>query len=210
MGWSRKAGALIVTLVWVGGCGTETESGAMSDQAGGTAQISDQLLLASVKVGLPPEGVTRADLPQPESQGAVLLERFCTGCHALSSPGSHSATDWPGVVRRMWLRTERTATSFGVPVPETAERLVIMRYLLDNALRVSAGSLPMGAGLSAFTATCARCHELPDPSQHSRQDWPAVLLRMGGHIESMLGETLPPAQMQQISAYLEGASGSAQ
>ncbi len=183
-----------------------------SDDQGGTAasqaqlSVSDQLLLASAKVALPPQGVVPEDLPQPESGGATALRRYCMTCHALPDPRTHSATDWPAVVRRMWLRTEKIPPSFNVPVPNTGERIAILQYLVNNAFKVSAAQLPAGPGRETFSVTCSRCHELADPRQHSPEDWVAVVRRMSGHMEDMLGESLAPEKISEISMYLSSAS----
>jgi mono/diheme cytochrome c family protein len=124
----------------------------------------------------------------------------------LPTPQAHSATDWPGVVRRMWLRMERLSPSYQVPVPTAAERVVISQYLETYALKVSAANLPAGAGRDLFIATCSQCHELPDPHQHSPDDWVTVARRMMTHMQDMLGASLTQDQLGQIAAYLRLAS----
>ena len=171
-----------------------------------TPIVGDALLLASVKVALPPPGVTPGDLPSAESDGAAALLRFCAPCHDLPSPRSHSATDWPAIVRRMWLRAERVDPQFLVPIPTVAERFMLLRYMLDNALQVSAAELPSGPGRDLFIETCTRCHELPDIRQHSAGDWAAVVMRMREHMDVMLGETPSQWEIQNIVIYLEQAT----
>ncbi len=166
---------------------------------------ADQLLLAAAKVGLPLAGVTPADLPDPESQGANLVAQYCTYCHNLPSPGSHSATDWPRYIRRMWVRAEGLQGSYDIPVPSRGERQLMAQYLMDHSLQVSS-ELPAGAGRDFFRQTCGDCHELPDPKQHSPEDWVAVVRRMMDHMQAMLGSTLTPDQYSRIVLYLETAS----
>ena len=167
---------------------------------------NDILLLASAKVALPPSGLAPADLPDPESSGAQQLATFCVTCHALSSPLAHSATDWPRVLRRMWLRVGMLDSSFGVPVPNTAQRLVMLRYVEQNALQVLAGDLPDLAGRELFTTTCSQCHELPDPYQHSSEDWPVVVRRMMTHMEDILGVSITSLQYSNLSSFLSEVS----
>jgi cytochrome c2 len=195
---------LLLTMSVMVGCadGTPSTEGA---QQGGPA-TSEELLLASALVALPPAGFTAADLPDPDSSGAQHVVQYCTACHALPSPSSHSATDWPSVLRRMWLRIERLDPSFEVPSPNGGERMVMSEYLVENALRVSRANLPSGAGRNLFVARCGRCHELPDPSQHTPDDWAGVVRRMQGHMEPMLGEFMSQADSRQITAYLQTAS----
>ena len=173
------------------------------------AVASDALLLAAAKVALPPPGITLADLPNPTAPGADLIEQYCVACHAMPSPLAHSATDWPGVVRRMWLRIERLDPRYGVAVPNTAARFSMLGYLLDNSLIVNAETLPAGEGRDTFSATCSQCHELPDPRQHTGADWVSVVRRMSMHMEQLLGVSLGSSEMGEITNYLRTVSGGA-
>ncbi len=170
------------------------------------ATVRDQLLLASAKVALPPPGVAPTDLPDPESEGAGLVQQYCTACHELPTPLIHSATDWPRVVRRMWLRMDGVGGSYDVAIPASAERVVMLRYLIDNALKVSGVALPPGPERFLFAATCSRCHELPDPKQYAYEAWIAVVQRMAALMESMLREALTQDEYSKIVRYLETAS----
>lgn len=190
-------------VLWLAGC--ETAPGAQ-DRGEGGPSVADNLILASSMVALPPPGTAPGDLPEPESDGAAYLREFCTACHALPSPSTHSATDWPVVLRRMWLRTEGVADRFDLPVPTSAERVTMLNYLLEHALEVTGNALPDGPGRQLFSATCSRCHELPDPRQHSANDWAAVVIRMRQHMVQMLSESPPQSQVQEIILYLERAS----
>ncbi len=175
-------------------------------ECGAAPAVLDDLLLVASRVALPPGGIVLADLPETDSRGAGHLAQYCTTCHALPHPQSHSATDWPSVVRRMWLRMDRIDPAFNVPIPNGAERLVMAEYLVENARKVRASELPAGNGRELFVSTCSRCHELADPSQHSPDDWVAVLRRMAGHMDEMLGYFLEPSDLQQIALYLQAVS----
>ncbi len=199
-----KLFTLTLLAVSMAGCADGIPSREGTGQAG--PATFDELLLASARVALPPVGLSAADLPDPESPAAQQVTRYCTSCHALPSPQSHSATDWPGVIRRMWLRMDRIGPSFEVPIPNGAERLVMLEYLIDNALRVRTSGLPAGAGRDLFVSTCSRCHELADPSQHSAEDWVGVVRRMQGHMEGMLGEFMSQDDSRRITAYLQAVS----
>ncbi len=186
------------------GCGVSRDASVHES----TAQYapSDELLLASSKVALPPPGVVPEYLPHPESEGAKLVQQYCTACHELPTPKIHSRTDWPRVTRRMWLRIDGLEPGFAVPVPTSAERIMILRYLIDNALRVSGTTLPAGPERAFFSATCSRCHELPDPKHHSYEEWVVVTRRMMDRMETMLGVTLTPEEFSKIALYLETTS----
>jgi cytochrome c5 len=182
------------------------------DEGPGTGQQTtpaggDALLLAAARVALPPP-MAAADLPDPQSQGAQLTAQFCGGaCHGIPAPSAHSATDWPVVLRRMWLRAGKLDTAaLHVAVPDNAQRIVISEYMIANALKVSAGTLPDFPGRDQYVATCGRCHGLPDARQHSAQDWASVVRRMNTRMETMLKEALTPDQIQRVVMYLERAS----
>lgn len=160
--------------------------GAAPDRREAAAASRDVLLLAAAKVALPPDSLTAADLPGAGSPGARLLVTYCTGCHGLPSPKAHSATDWPGVVRRMWLRAEWLPADYGVKVSTMGERYAMLDYLTTNAMvATDSGALPPGRGRETFAAMCSRCHALPDPRVHSPDDWPVVYSRMERNMDRM-------------------------
>ena len=166
----------------------------------------DRLILAAATVGLPPEGVQPVDLPDPNNRGGHLTAKYCAQCHNLPAPTTHSATDWPSVARRMWLRMEGLPESLGVRVPTEAERYEILKYLTVNSLKVSGSVLPAGKGRETFAQVCSRCHALPDPRVHSKEDWPTVYSRMERNMERMKVSGITPDQAQAIIGYLRTAS----
>jgi cytochrome c5 len=167
----------------------------------------DALILAAARVALPPP-MAAADLPDPQGQGAQLTAQFCGGaCHSIPAPSAHSATDWPVVLRRMWIRAAALDTALHVPVPDNAERIVISEYMIANALKTNAGTLPDFPGRDTYLATCGKCHGIPDLRQHSAQDWAAVVRRMNTRMETMLRQSLTPDEIQRVVMFLERASG---
>lgn len=168
---------------------------------------SDMLLDAAARIALPPPGLQPIDLPDPTSQGAQLEGKYCAQCHSLPTPDAHSATDWPIVTRRMWLRMEALPESLGVQVPTDAERFVILQYLNANALKVSGSVLPQGPGRESFVLVCSRCHALPDPRAHSKADWPIVYARMERNMEHMKVPAPIGQQSQEILNYLRATGG---
>ncbi len=203
---SRIVGLLLVGL-GIGACqerAPQPQGGEASPPPLSAQGTRDQILLASARVALPPEGTTASDLPDPESRGAKLVVTYCAQqCHWLPSPTTHSATDWPNVVRRMWLRMDRLPAEFGIQVPETGERRVLLDYLTEHALQVTTGTLPAGTGREEFAAVCGQCHALPDPKAHTINDWPAIFMRMERNIERM--RVTPPTREQTtaIVTYLQ-------
>jgi cytochrome c5 len=182
----------------------DTEPAVMQPAAPSPA---DALLLASARVGLPPDGMSIEDLPDPEGPGAAAVQLYCTACHALPHPSMHSATDWPSVARRMWLRMGLLGGGYTVPEPEMGQRIVLLDYLTANALQVAA-TLPDAPGREAFIETCGQCHELPDPRQHNAQDWFVVVRRMNQHMEEILGVTATSDEVETIVQYLTAATTS--
>jgi cytochrome c5 len=79
--------------------------------------------------------------------------------------------------------------------------------MLAHAFQVTAGALPDAPGKDRFVADCSQCHGLPDPKQHSAEDWVAVVRRMNVHMEKMLGTVLSQDEMQRVVLYLGKASG---
>ena len=163
----------------------------------------DQLLLAAAKIALPPPGIAPADLPSPQSPGAIAVAKYCGQCHDLPAPSMHSAVDWPRVTRRMWLRMDRLPSTFKVALPDEGDRVVLLNYLTANALQVSGSSLPPGRGREEFALICSRCHALPDPALHSGKDWEAVFLRMERNMEKMNVQPPTRAETEAILAYLQ-------
>ncbi len=202
---SKSAVLLCLVLFVAAGCADRTAPDATTSSAAPLADV-DRNLLASARVALPPVGVDPATLPDPNSAGALELQRFCVACHALPSPAMHSPSDWPAVLRRMWLRMGLIDPALGVPVPEIGDRLVLLRYLMDNGLQVTAMTLPDLPGRATFEESCAKCHALPDPRQHSPLDWYVVVERMSEHSRGILQQEFTADQIREIVAFLEKVS----
>ena len=192
-----------VTMLFGLACRASQPPRATATQTPPALSRSDQLLLAAAKVALPPSGVAPGDLPDPQSRGAQLAIQYCTQCHPLLAPTMHSATDWPSVARRMWLRMELLPASLGVQVPPAADRYTILTYLLANSLKVSGSVLPAGKGRDEFAIVCSQCHAIPDPRVHSPQDWPAVYSRMERNMERMGVRPPTATQTGDILLYLQ-------
>jgi cytochrome c5 len=199
--WLRGVTTVLIAVA-MGACRQRSDSATHTD----TTSVArhglnqrDELLLAAANVALPPPGVTPADLPDPASRGGQLVANYCAQCHDLPTPQMHSATDWPSIARRMWLRMELLPSTLGVKVPTAAERFAILDYMTANALKVSGSTLPAGPGRDAFSQICSRCHALPDPRVHSREDWPTVFARMELNMQRM---KVPPPTREQTSDIL--------
>jgi len=203
---TRTIAALATCILALAGCQPEGDAGP-SDTAAppppSALSSSDALLLASARIALPPVDFDAASLPEPSSTGATLLVRYCGQCHAVPSPTMHSATDWPRILRRMWLRMDHLPDSLQVALPEVGDRNMMSRYLMENALQVSAGDLPAGKGRETFATLCSQCHTLPDPFLHSGKDWVGVFQRMELNMERMGVRRPDRTETEAVLSYLQ-------
>jgi len=159
-----------------------------------------------------PPGTDPRDLPEPKSEGARLLNHYCTQCHNLPGPGMHTAQEWPDVVDRMNQRMQMMGghgmmgmMRSSIEAPNESELKTIVEYLQAHAQqpidtsRYSDLDTPAG---QAFQNTCSRCHALPDPRQHTAAEWPAVVARMTRNMQAM-GKSVPEREtLAEIVAFL--------
>lgn len=157
-----------------------------------------------------PPGIDPKLLPNPGSRSARLLQQYCTQCHDLPGPGMHTAAEWPTVAARMNARIQMMnrmgMTMMGQIAAPTKEELdTITAYLekyAQTAIAPKKYPLDNPAG-RAFSSTCAQCHALPEPKQHTPQEWPSVVVRMKEH-ESQMGRIVPDdAATQLITEFLQ-------
>jgi cytochrome c5 len=139
-----------------------------------------------------PPAVEPQQLPEPRSEGAQLMSRYCVQCHYLPSPQMHAATRWPSVVDRMVWRM-RGQGNMGalmkdmmanVTAPSAAEIATLSAYLHKHAQREidpKHPALQTRAG-QIYSLACSQCHALPDPQRHTAEEWARVIKRMQGHM----------------------------
>lgn len=139
-----------------------------------------------------PPSIAPDELPEPHSEGARLMARYCVQCHYLPSPQMHSADKWTVIVVRMVWRM-RGKGNLGTLMKEMMDRVeapgddevrTLTAYLrrhgqremdpMHPALRSEAGQM--------FTIACTQCHGLPDPKRHTAREWPLVVERMKRHM----------------------------
>ena len=139
-----------------------------------------------------PPAIRPNELPEPESEGARLTVRYCVQCHYLPNPRMHTADKWSGIVERMvWrmqgkgnLGTVMKDMMAGIAAPNSAEAAILSRYLQKHSQKAID---PQHPGLRTesgrvFSLACSQCHAAPDPRQHTRTEWPAVVARMKEHM----------------------------
>jgi len=183
-------------------------SGTASAMGGGSRGMMGSGSLETLPPGLPAEL-----LPDGQSTGAKLLQRYCTQCHPLPGPGRHTAEEWPAVLERMMARMDHMSGSFmsmmmgNIDAPSATERRTLGDYLQTHAQRAidpaQFPALDSTATGRAFAATCSRCHALPDPRQHTAIEWIGVEGRMQRNM-NIMGRSIPnEATLQEILEFLQ-------
>ncbi len=160
-----------------------------------------------------PIGVEPGRLPDPESSGAKLLSQYCSQCHRVPSPRLHTDQEWPDVLARMISRMEGMGRGgmgmMGMrrmesPSPDEVE--IMSSYLVANSM-VGLGPQQLnemtGPGDDGFREACAGCHALPDPRQHTRDEWPEVVERMTRNMKFLDRAVPSDSELEQIIAFLQ-------
>jgi cytochrome c5 len=144
---------------------------------------------------LPPTFEAR-QLPERDSAGANLVQRYCVQCHNLPNPAMHHAAKWSPIVERMVKRMEGRGNMgglmadmmAGVKAPSRDERRTLVAYLRRHAQKpLDPARYPELAKPSAepFRLACSQCHVLPDPRRHTAAEWRAVVARMQQNMQWM-------------------------
>jgi cytochrome c5 len=139
-----------------------------------------------------PPAIEPQNLPDPSSGGARLTAHYCVQCHYLPNPRMHSSARWKQVTDRMVWRMRGNGNLGGlmkemmadVSAPTDGEAATLVAYLQRYSQKEIAPGHPAlksEAG-KMFAIACSQCHALPDPSQHTAREWPAVVKRMEEHM----------------------------
>jgi len=165
--------------------------------------------LCQVRKDIVPPGLPTELTPDKNSTGARLLQRYCTQCHNLPGPGRHTIDEWPDVMARMQRLMEVTHR-FGtliedVELMSTEEISTLLTYLQEHALVPWEKAHPAP---KAYANNCSTCHRLPDPEQHSSQQWPTILDRMERNARIMGKEIITNESRDIIDTYLGLTGGS--
>jgi cytochrome c5 len=201
--------------ILVGACGDDGVPGRRAETRGMNASGGMMRMMGRQSLEVP-EGVPASELPAPGSRGARLTARYCSQCHGTPSPRRHTADDWDGTVRRMFRRMDHMARMRGmmrretmdVEAPTQPEADAILAYLREHAMPgAEPEALPAGEGRDAFRRACSRCHALPDPGQHTPEEWPGVVERMRRNMERMDVEGISDAETSRVVRYLRRAAG---
>lgn len=199
-----------VVLLLAGVVGLMTTSGScnsMGNMMGGMMDRDSMKGMMKNRMGVQlPPGIEPEELPESQSSGAKLLVQYCTQCHNLPGPGMHSAQAWQSVVKRMNQRMQMMSgrNTMGmmhdVEAPTDRELETLNAYLQKHAQKPIDKSqyedLNSLAGRS-FEAVCSQCHVLPDPKQHTVNEWPVVVQRMVRNMNSM-GKSIPDEEVVEM------------
>lgn len=85
------------------------------------------------------------------------------------------------MMARMMSRRMGMMRAGEIMAPTAEEERAILEYLQSHALRPLPEATPPDLGDEAarlFARSCSRCHALPDPAQHTPEEWPSVVERM--------------------------------
>ncbi len=199
----------IFTTTWFGSYREPRRMFQMPGMMGGgmmnRAQMED--MMQRMMHGVLPPGIKAENLPDPGSNGAKLLVRYCSQCHNLPSPAMHTAEEWPSVTGRMFARMSMMSGMgmMGIEKPSSGEQQSILAYLKTYSMKsISPGSLPSpdSQGAILFKDICSQCHSLPDPSLHTAQEWSAVVKRMRANMQAMGRRVITDQEGTEIIAYL--------
>ncbi len=162
-----------------------------------------------------PIGVEPSQLPDPESSGAKLISQYCSQCHRIPSPRLHTDQEWPYVLTRMVRRMDRMERGgmgmmqmgmMQIENPSQAELEIMSSYLVVHSM---VGLDPQqlmemtGPGADTFREVCSVCHALPDPRQHTRDTWPAVVDRMTRNMRSLNRVVPSDSELEQVITFLQ-------
>jgi len=75
------------------------------------------------------------ELPEPKSQGAKLVNRYCVQCHALPNPKLHSAERWLPTIERMNARMQSMSQNGNeIFAPGETELETLTAYMRKHAM----------------------------------------------------------------------------
>lgn len=167
-----------------------------------------------------PPSIGPSELPEPQSEGARLMARYCVQCHYLPNPQMHAADKWSVVVVRMVWRMQGKGNLGAlmkemmdrVEAPGDEETRTLTAYLRQYGQREmdpTHPALKSEAG-QMFTIACTQCHGLPDPQRHTAKEWPLVVERMKRHMawaNRVVGvdelRTIPVLETAEIVRFLQ-------
>lgn len=221
-GWKRSLRLLGAVTLGCAGLAAAAESGggSASPEVARAKYLWSQSPHGKLLERILPPSIEPRELPEPRSEGARLTTRYCVQCHYLPSPRMHTADRWTIIVLRMVWRMQGKGNlgklmkemMDSVEAPTEQETAVLTRYLRKHGqkeMNLHHPALNNEAG-KMYIIACTQCHALPDPRQHTRQEWPTVIERMKRHMawaNTVVGvdslKTVPVLETQEIVRFLQ-------
>lgn len=159
-----------------------------------------------MRSGNMPQGIPPTLLPNKASDGAQALINNCAQCHGLPAPGLHTAEEWPSVVQRMKMHMRWSKKWMNINIPDKKELSELLNYLQENARKPIYANAYLDLNTENgkdFSQICVQCHVLPDPIQHTAEEWPTVVDRMLGYM-TVQNKLVPNKQQtEKIVEYLK-------
>lgn len=124
---------LVLLLTGIGGLLAVCNSPMSMDGMGMMGQGAMKEMMQRMMEDQLPPGIDEANLPEPKSQGARLLARYCIQCHDLPPPALHTASEWPKVMARMERHMQMMARMGSIQNPTDQEQTAILSYLQQHA-----------------------------------------------------------------------------
>jgi mono/diheme cytochrome c family protein len=127
----------------------------------------------------------------------------------------HSAQEWPEVFQRMLMRMQMMSggmmmgNMMRIKAPTSQEETTLLAYLNRHSLHAAdqqtLSDLNSPSGM-LFRQACSQCHALPDPKQHTPQEWPDVVARMKQNMQLMKLPLIQPKEEALIVQFLQQAA----
>ena len=153
-----------------------------------------------------PEGLDKgAMIPERESKGGSLFNKYCSQCHNIPNPVMHSGNEWPMAFERMVRHARTIGTTYeGIALPTLQEKKEIITYLQRNGLKALPEDDPSLKGAEAiqFLWFCSTCHAPPDPILHSPKEWKKVVEKMNKNRTSSGRSTMSKTEIDKILKFL--------
>ena len=178
-----------------------------------------EMMREMMRGAVPPPGMSPETLPEPDSEGAGLLLRYCVQCHDPPSPRYKTAGQWPEVFERMNARMRMMSRGMmgggmmgmhRMEAPNLSDARTLLAYLIRNSMTPARPEeLAVGppADRPVFGTACADCHALPSPRLHPPGEWPSVVARMDANRRQMDKPELTPEDRAAVLRFLLAASG---
>ncbi len=173
--------------------------------------------MCSMMGRMPKTGVDPKNLPEANSDAAKTYSKFCSQCHALPSPQRNSAENWKTLVNRMDSRTRIMSRIGGgmmgrgrVKAMSSSEKKRVIAYLQKHGLKtldkstISSTDTPE---FKTFERVCSQCHDLPDPSLHTKSDWSQVVRKMKNNMKEMEMSQPSVEEEKLLLKFLQDAAG---